>query len=91
MNCFDLAAHYEAQAQAVLKPVERLLNRHKIACRGVWMAGHPAAEIVKVAKKERAHLIAMGTRGRGALGRVFMGSVAQEVVSTSPVPVLLVR
>lgn len=87
----DLAAHYEAEAQAVLKPVERLLKRNKIACRAVWKVGHPAAEIVKLAKKEKAQLIAMGTRGRGALGRVFMGSVAQEVVSDSSVPVLLVR
>jgi nucleotide-binding universal stress UspA family protein len=87
----DLSAHYKAEAEAVLKPVERLLKRHDIAHRSLWVAGHPAAEIVKVAQKERAELIAMGTRGRGALGRVFMGSVAQEVVSSAKVPVLLVR
>jgi nucleotide-binding universal stress UspA family protein len=87
----ELAAHYELEAQAVLKPVERLLKRHKVASRAVWVVGQPAVEIVKLAKKERAQLIVMGTRGRGAIAGVFMGSVAQGVVSTSPVPVLLVK
>jgi len=86
-----LAAHYEDAAHAALKPVERLLARHKIAWRSVWTIGYPAAEIVKLATKEKAQMIVMGTRGRSTLGRVFMGSVAQEVVSASKVPVLLVK
>jgi len=87
----DLAAHYEAEASAVLDPIERQLKRHRIARRAVRALGDPAAEIVKLAKKEGAQMIVMGTRGRTALKSVFMGSVAQAVVSTSPVPVLLVK
>ena len=34
--------------------------------------------------------IAMGTRGRTGLDRVFMGSVAQNVVGSAPCPVLVV-
>ena len=48
-----------------------------------------ADEIVRVAKERKVNQIAMGTRGMGALGSVFMGSVAQRVVHQSPVPVLL--
>jgi nucleotide-binding universal stress UspA family protein len=36
-------------------------------------------------------MIVMGTHGYGALGRAVMGSVAQNVISGSKVPVLLVR
>jgi nucleotide-binding universal stress UspA family protein len=36
-------------------------------------------------------MIVMGTHGHGLLGRAMMGSVAQRVVTDSPVPVLLVR
>jgi len=81
----------EEEARAVLDPVERQLKREKIARRGVALAGEPAAEIVKLARKEKAAIIVMGTRGLGALKSVFMGSVAQAVVSDSPVPVLLVK
>ncbi len=50
-----------------------------------------ADEIVRVAKERKVNQIAMGTRGMGALGSVFMGSVAQRVVHQSPVPVLLAK
>jgi len=39
----------------------------------------------------RADLVVMATHGRGPLGRFFLGSVADEVVRETSVPVLLVR
>jgi nucleotide-binding universal stress UspA family protein len=54
------------------------------------VAGAPAEEILRAAKREKVHQIVMGTHGRGLLGQAVMGSVAQRVVSQSPVPVLLV-
>jgi len=36
-------------------------------------------------------VIVLGTHGRRGLKRVLMGSDAEEVVRSSPVPVLLVR
>ncbi|OZI34616.1 hypothetical protein CAL29_14080 [Bordetella genomosp. 10] len=47
--------------------------------------------IVERAGRWDADLIVMGTRGRRGLDRMFMGSVAEGVARTSPVPVLLVR
>lgn len=43
------------------------------------------------AKKQRADLIVQGTHGRRGMTRLVMGSDAEEVVRTAPVPVLLVR
>jgi nucleotide-binding universal stress UspA family protein len=53
--------------------------------------GHPAAEIVAATREVHADLVAMATHGRSGLARVFLGSIAQGVLATSPVPVLLVR
>jgi nucleotide-binding universal stress UspA family protein len=47
--------------------------------------------IVELAQQHGADLIIMGTQGRRGLDRMFMGSVAEGVARTSPVPVLLVR
>jgi nucleotide-binding universal stress UspA family protein len=47
--------------------------------------------IVRHAKRWRADLIVMGTHGRRGVNRMFMGSDAELVVRTAPVPVLLVR
>jgi nucleotide-binding universal stress UspA family protein len=74
------------------RPASRqFLDRHPVTYHADWLVGHPAEEIVKAAKRDKAHLIVMGTHGHGALGRMLMGSVAQRVVSDSDVPVLLVK
>ena len=41
----ELAVHYKDVAESVLKPVERLLKRHKVAYRCVWTVGYPAADV----------------------------------------------
>jgi universal stress protein A len=53
--------------------------------------GSPAAEIVRYAEDEDIDLIVMGTHGRGFMGHMMMGSVAEKVVRTGPCPVLTVR
>jgi nucleotide-binding universal stress UspA family protein len=50
-----------------------------------------ANEITRVAKDKQVDQIAMGTRGMGAVGNMFLGSVAQRVLHQSTVPVLLVK
>lgn len=47
--------------------------------------------IVRDAKKWKADLIVMGTHGRRGIGRVVLGSDAEAVLRTTPVPVLMVR
>jgi nucleotide-binding universal stress UspA family protein len=79
------------EAEKVLKPIERFLKRHAIAFTTKWSVGHAGTEIVKAARKEKAHLVVMGTHGHGVLGRALMGSVAQNVVTECDVPVLLVK
>src|SRR5215211_96492 len=53
--------------------------------------GHPDTEIVGLAGKLGAGLIAMGSRGLGPLKRALMGSVSDSVVHHAPCPVLVVR
>ena len=53
--------------------------------------GHAPTEILRVAQKANADLIIMGTHGRTGLGRLLMGSVAEQVVRQAPCPVLTVK
>jgi nucleotide-binding universal stress UspA family protein len=83
--------YHQKEADKVLQPIRKFLDRHPVSYTADWMVGNPADEIVKSAKAEKAHLIVMGTHGHGVIGRVLMGSIAQRVVSNCDVPVLLVR
>ena len=78
----------------ILRNAEALVQRHRLKCTGVLfetMTGPAADLIVRQAKKWRADLIVIGTHGRRGVSRVLLGSDAEEIVRTSPVPVMLVR
>ncbi|MBI3968672.1 MAG: universal stress protein [Chloroflexi bacterium] len=51
----------------------------------------PGEVIVQRARELGADLIAMTTHGRGGLGRVIFGSVADQVLRHAPCPVLIVH
>ncbi len=53
--------------------------------------GDEATEIIALAKEKGCDLIVMGTHGRTGLGRLLMGSVAEQVVRKAPCPVLTVK
>lgn len=53
--------------------------------------GQPAAEIIARAHLIDADTVVMGTHGRSGFKRLFMGSVAEEVLRSSPCPVVVVR
>jgi nucleotide-binding universal stress UspA family protein len=87
-----------AEAPQALEHPEARLQRHQQAleARGVATririaAGKPAEEIVRQAEIGGYDLIAMATHGRSGLDRVLLGSVAEEVVRSSPVPTLLCK
>ena len=52
--------------------------------------GHTAGSLVRVAVDDDAELIVVGSHGHGGLHHLLMGSVAEDVVRHSPVPVLVV-
>jgi nucleotide-binding universal stress UspA family protein len=83
--------YHEDEAQGSLSAAEKLLTKQGLAFKSQWVLGAPAAEIVRFAKKNKAHLIVMGTHGHGLLGRAVMGSVATKVVADADLPVLLVQ
>ena len=59
--------------------------------RMVVRVGSPARVILDVAEEERVTMIALATHGETGLKRLLAGSVAEEVLRRTPVPVLVVR
>jgi nucleotide-binding universal stress UspA family protein len=57
----------------------------------VTPVGSPYAEIIQYATDRHIDLIVMGTHGRGAVGHLVLGSVAERVVRKAPCAVLTVR
>jgi nucleotide-binding universal stress UspA family protein len=53
--------------------------------------GDAATQILQVAQETGCDLIVMGTHGRTGLGRLLMGSVAEQVLRRASCPVLTVK
>lgn len=84
----DLEAALEADAeQAVAAVAERADRPVTTAVR----TGRPADAITEYAREADVDVVATGTRGRHGEHRFLVGSVAERVVRTCPVPVLTVR
>lgn len=61
------------------------------AAERVTLEGAAAEVIVATASEKQASVIIMSSHGRGGLGRLVFGSVADAVLRESHVPVLLLR
>ena len=88
----DLARKIEAEQQDVLdKLVQEELPGDAPAAETLLRRGDPATEILALLEEGRHDLLVMGTHGRKGLARVLLGSVAEQVLRDSPVPVLLTK
>ena len=52
---------------------------------------HPAEAIVRLADREKCDLIVMSSHGRRGVRRFVLGSQTAEVVTTTTIPVLVIR
>jgi nucleotide-binding universal stress UspA family protein len=65
------------------KPPRRVVSHIRV--------NEAASEIAQLAADLEADLVLVGTHGRRAVARLFLGSVAEVVVRLAPCPVLVVR
>src|SRR5262249_22199321 len=84
-NPEELRAEAQEQLDGLLVPDANVRAERRLE------QGEPVGEILRVAQEVHADLIVMGTHGRTGLGRLLMGSVAEQVARQASCPVLTVR
>lgn len=78
-------------AQKVLADALGALGEAGVQADTAVLAGPPAESLAEAALSRRADLVVVGSRGRGAVARVLLGSVSDRLVHISPKPVLVAR
>lgn len=79
------------EAEEYLAKVEENLKSVGVNVNSVVRYGHDAQEIVDHARDRDFDLIAMSTHGRTGLTQFVLGSVANKIIHTATVPILLCR
>lgn len=91
----EVVAYEDQEQQRIRGEAEDYLERLDARVAGLPVEhavrfGDPTEEIVAEARSCGAALVTMSTRGRGAVGQLVMGSVAQAVARVAPCPVVMV-
>jgi nucleotide-binding universal stress UspA family protein len=79
------------EGKKVLSKVKKIIEDSGVEVKEVLLEGYPSEEIINFAENNNMDLIVMGTLGKTGLERFLVGSVAENVVRNSKVPVMVIR
>lgn len=78
-------------ADSVLKEATARHSRPGFTVESIVAEGDAAGQLAALAQRDDVELVVVGHRGRGAVKRMLLGSVADRLVQISPKPVLVFR
>lgn len=84
-------AYEREESEAALSVAQKELAAAKLDAKSVWKVGDVVGEIAKYVDKNKIDMIVIGSRGRGAVAALALGSVTLKVLATLQTPVLVVR
>jgi nucleotide-binding universal stress UspA family protein len=73
------------------KKFDALKKEKNISFKSIIKEGTASKKIIECAVEEKAGLIVMGKKGISAIEKLFIGSVANQIIRHSPVPILLTK
>jgi nucleotide-binding universal stress UspA family protein len=82
-----------SENREALAELERQLGAEglEVVVRDLIRGNEPADDLIEVAEKENAALIVVGLRRRSPVGKLLMGSHAQDILLRANCPVLAVK
>lgn len=87
----NLPTSDELHAYAVDRLDELVAKLSDVEARGEVVTGVPHKEIANAVKRDEADLVVMTTHGRTGVPLALLGSTAEKIVRTVPVPILTAR
>lgn len=87
----ELAKRVALAKEQTQKKFDSLKKAKNLEFKTFIKEGNAAKKIIETAEEENADLIVLGRRGLSAIEKLFIGSVANQVLRSSSVPVLLTK
>jgi len=91
LSTAEVEAEHREHAQKLLAHAASQLGESGVQADTLVLSGAPAESLAEAAHASDVDLVVAGSRGRGAVARMLLGSVTDRLVHISPKPVLVVR
>ncbi len=97
MGLKEISALYVVNSGTTTEEGEKIMQKYSSIASDLDLyldenisAGTPSRQILKFSREKNVDLLVMGTKGRHALKRIFLGSVTREVIDETDIPVIVV-
>ncbi|KAM3274099.1 hypothetical protein ACQJBY_043343 [Aegilops geniculata] len=87
----SVRAARKESARSLLDRARRACHRRGVSAAAVLVEGEPREALCRAAEDAGAGLLVVGSRGLGAVGRAFLGSVSDYCAHHASCPVMVVR
>lgn len=81
----------EDEGKAILKNLSEKAKKENVVVDEIIVFGDPRKDIITISKRMDSDIIVIGTHGKKGLEKLLMGSVAENILKSVDIPVLLVK
>lgn len=81
----------EDEGKSILKNLSEKAKEKGIIVDEILVFGDPGKDLLTITKRMNADIVVIGTHGKKGLEKILLGSVAESILNSVEVPVLLVK
>lgn len=81
----------EDEGKEILKNLNKKAKKEGVIVDEILVFGDPAKDLITISRRMNADIVVVGTHGKKGLEKLFMGSVAENIIKSVDAPVLLVK
>lgn len=81
----------EDEGKAILKNLSEKAKKENVVVDEIIVFGDPRKDMANISNKMDADIVIIGTHGKKGLEKILLGSVAENILKSVKIPVLLVK
>ena len=81
----------EDEGKSILKNLSHKAKKENVVVDEIIVFGDPRKDLRTISKKMNSDIIVIGTHGKKGLEKLLLGSVAENILKSVDIPVLLVK
>lgn len=81
----------EDEGKSILKNLSEKAKKEGVIVDEILVFGDPRKDLITITKRMNADIVVIGTHGKKGLEKLLLGSVAESIIKSVDIPVLLVK